>query len=269
MKLAVSNIAWSRDCDPLAAETLSALGVQAIEVAPTRSFDSPLAVSSEAATQERQRWGALGLPIVSMQALLYGRPELRVFGDDDGRRALCAYLERIFELAGALGCGPLVFGSPRNRARGDLSLPEAMRRAVPLFRTLADAAAERGCVLCIEPNARAYECDFINTLDQASELVDAVDRPAFALHADTGNMELEGDDARALERVIRFVRHVHASEPQLKPLRADNPVLRDVVDLLREHRYAGYITLEMREVASPPLGAMSESIALLARAIQA
>lgn len=269
MKLAASNIAWPAALDDDAAAVMREAGAIAVEIAPTRSFPGFPAkdVPREELAAERRRWQERALPVASMQSLLFGRTDLQLLGGAGQLSELRAHFARVLAIAQAMGCGPLVFGSPKNRIRGDLSLAEAMGRARTAFRTLAEMAAERGCTLCIEPNARAYHCDFVNTLDEAADVVAAVDHPGFGLHADTGNMALEGDDEHTLERVMPLVRHVHASAPMLAPLGDAEPLLRCVFQVLASNGYSGYVTLEQRTADGDPVAAVAASLAAIARAL--
>ena len=75
-----------------------------------------------------------GSPCRRCSAILFGKPELRIFGPEPVRQATLDHLGRVAELAAALGARALVFGSPRNRDRGVLTPDEAFTHAVDFFR---------------------------------------------------------------------------------------------------------------------------------------
>lgn len=110
MKLAVSNIAWPVERDADVAALLTAMQVQGIEVAPTKIWPDPLAVTDAALDAYRKSWNDRGIEIVAAQALLFGKPELTLFDDSNIRTKTSAYLRKIIRLCGRLGCGALVFG---------------------------------------------------------------------------------------------------------------------------------------------------------------
>jgi sugar phosphate isomerase/epimerase len=160
--------------------------------------------------------------------------------------ALAAYLERIIALAAALGCGPLVFGSPGNRRRGALDSAAALAAARPVLAQLGEAAAAAGTVLCLEPNARAYGCDFLTSLAEAAAAVRAVAHPGVALVADSGNMMLEGEAPAALRPCAGVMAHLHISAPQLGPVAPHAAFVAEVIAIARGAGYSGIVTLEMR-----------------------
>ena len=115
MRLAVSNIAWPADADAEAATMLVAHGAAGVEVAPARVCDRPWEAPADRVMAYRRFWEDRGLPIVALQALLFGRPDLVLFGDAAARRLLREQLVAIINLAAGLGAQRLVFGSPSRR----------------------------------------------------------------------------------------------------------------------------------------------------------
>src|SRR6185312_10786658 len=97
----------------------------------------------------------------SLQSLLFGRLDLQLFGDESSRTQLAEYMRRVIDFAHAVGARALVFGSPKNRTRGELPMPQAMSIATDFFASLADHARERGALICIEANPPGYGCDFV------------------------------------------------------------------------------------------------------------
>ena len=164
----------------------------------TKVWPEPLAASPEEAARYRGWWEARGIRIVALQALLYGKPGLTVFGTPAARRTTLHYLKGLIAQATRLGAEVLVFGSPGNRQRGSLPPDEARAIAVEFFRELGDNAQEHGVTFCIEPNPVEYGCDFVTTVREGIDLVDAVGRPGFGLHLDTAGMTLAGDTAASV-----------------------------------------------------------------------
>jgi len=131
VKLAVSNIAWAPEEDELAAAVLSEHGVRGIELAPTLIWPAPVEASERRARDYADGWRARGFEIVALQSLLYGRRDLQVFGAPEVREATLAFLGAICRLAGWLGAGTLVFGSPTNRHAAHLPAPARGAQADP------------------------------------------------------------------------------------------------------------------------------------------
>ncbi|MBN9518147.1 sugar phosphate isomerase/epimerase [bacterium] len=249
MKLAVSNIAWPVDGQEAVLPALRELGVAAVEVAPTKLFPDPSAAAPADVDAVRGWWADQGFSIVAAQALLFGKPELTLFESAETRERTLDYLARVLAVCGRLGAGACVFGSPKNRRRGDLSEAEARDTAVSFFRRLAAHAADAGTTVVLEANPPRYGADFVTRAADAIELVRAVNHPAFRLHLDTACMTLAGDPvAAAFEAGESLLDHFHVSEPDLAPPGPGTAVDHAVFAAeLSRRGYGGWVSLEMRE----------------------
>ncbi len=265
MRVAFSSIAWDPADDEAVARVLKEAGVEAVELAPTKLWPDLTAVPASEASTVRSAWEARGLPVVALQSLLYGRPDLRLFADSSQRADLGVHLERVFELAARLGASVLVFGSPRNRRRGQLSGEEATAIAAEFFATMAQRAHARGLALCLEPNPQRYGCDFVTSARAGLELVTAVGHPGFRLHLDAACMTLAGDQVGEAIRsaaAAGVLCHFHVSEPDLQPVggpRSDVDHEACAMEL-RASGYQGFVSVEMR----PPDAGEHKAIAAAA-----
>lgn len=249
MKLAISQIAWNAAEEPRIADSIAAHGFTGVEVVPGR-MPAPEASDSQVVAA-RAFWESRGIGIVAMQALLFGHPELTIFGPAETRRRTRDHLSSIIRLGGRLGAKALVFGSPKNRARGAMPLDQAQAIAVDFFGELGAIAAAAGTCLCLEPNPPQYGADFCTDSIEALQLVERVASPGFGLHLDSACALLAGEQlAPRIRASAHVLRHVHVSEPQLGPVgpggTADLPALGAA---LREIDYGGFVSIEMK--ASP------------------
>lgn len=219
MKLSLSNIAWPQSDEWAVAELMCSRGIRGVEIAPTMVFPDPVGVSDADLDDYRERWASRDIEVVALQALLFGHPEMQVFGDAKSQEATLDHLSAMARFGGRLGARALVFGSPKNRTRGELDPKLAFERGVDFFRRAAERCADHGTVLCIEPNPRAYDCDFITNAAEGLELVLTVGHAGLELHLDAAGMALAGDDPpAAIGRSGERLAHFHASEPWLGPL---------------------------------------------------
>lgn len=247
MNFAVSNIAWEPEHDVVVREIFEEQGVRGVELAPTKVFADPLAASEQEWQDYRSKWADHGIEVVALQALLFGRPDLVLFEDAERRAATLEHLRGMARVGAALGVHTLVFGSPKNRQVGSMEPGKAREIAVSFFRQVGDAASEHGVVVCIEPNPRAYGCDFITTSAEGLELVRAVDRRGFGLHLDAAALSLGGEDAdEAIRRCAGEIHHFHASEPQLSPLGEGGVDHDGTAAALRAIDYDRWVSVEMR-----------------------
>jgi sugar phosphate isomerase/epimerase len=256
MKLAISNIAWPASEESAAARLMGEFSVEGVEIAPTAVWPEPLRVPQEELTSYRKRWEARGIEIVALQALLFGRSDLTIFGDEAVRNLTLTHLDGMMGLAGTLGARVLVFGSPKNRLAAGLVPEDRDEIALGFFRAAGEAAARHGVELCIEANPPEYGCDFITRPEEALALVRRVDRAGFGLHLDAGGMTLTREPiAATLANAAGAIRHFHASEPFLAPLGCADGSADGSADHaswaaeLRRQGYNRWVSVEMRQAA--------------------
>jgi D-psicose/D-tagatose/L-ribulose 3-epimerase len=266
MKLAASNIAWGPSDDDAVSAVLRQHGFSGVEIAPSKRWEAPAEAPPREVAEYRAAWEHRGLQIVAMQALLYGRPDLQLFGSLSVRRGLRDYLAALVDLASGLGAGALVFGSPKNRRRGSLPFHEATAIAVEFFREVGAVAASRGCIICIEPNPPEYDCDFINTTAEAVTLCEQIGHHGVRVNGDAGAMAINGEDPLAtVTNAVKWFGHFHASEPSLVEVGGGNIQEECAIALSRQH-YGGWISIEMRiSPDSQPVEAVSRAARHIAR----
>lgn len=117
------------------------------------------------------------------------------------------------------------------------------------LRRAADAAAESGVVLCVEPiNQRDIPGYFLSTTGQAVEILDAVDRENVRLQLDLYHCQIsEGDLAMHIRALIDRIEHVQIAgnpdrhEPDFGEV--NYPFLFEILD---ETGYDGWIGCEYR-----------------------
>jgi len=247
MNIAVSNIAWDLSEEHQAAELLQRKKIKGVEIAPTKIWPSPLEAGEESIAAYRKWWTERGIAIVAFQALLFGRPDLTLFESPAVREETFAYLSGIIRLASALGAKVLVFGSPKNRLVGEQDRERVWETAVDFFRRLGEQAEAENTVFCIEPNAAAYGCDFIQTAREGLELVRRVNHPGFGLHLDAGVLTLNEEPyEKILEESIDCLVHFHISEPHLALIGEGKTDHHRIATSLKTLNYPGWVSIEMR-----------------------
>jgi D-psicose/D-tagatose/L-ribulose 3-epimerase len=245
-RLAASNIAWEPSDDDAVARILLGAGFKGVEIAPTKRWESPIEATTRDIAAYKAEWSKRGLEIVALQSLLYGRPDLQLFGNQVGRRALREYMMALIDMAAGLGAKALVFGSPKNRQRKSMPMSEAAEIAGELFRELGALAVSRGCVICIEPNPPSYDCDFINTTAEAVTLVQAIASRGVKVQGDLGAiLSMHEDPATAIASAGSFIGHFHVSEPMLAEIVSDDANAA-AARALKKFNYGGWVSIEMR-----------------------
>ena len=120
--------------------------------------------------------------------------------------------------------------------------------------------ADSGVKLCLEPLAPA-EADFINTCQEAVDILDRVGHPNLILHLDVKAMS--ADDAPIPELIRRHVGrtgHFHANDPNLRgPGFGDTdfvPIFRALADI----DYRGWVSVEVFDYTPDPETIARESL---------
>ena len=247
MKLAVSSLAWEPADDIAVRALLVEWAVRAIELAPLKYWPSALDASASALAEYRAAWADAGISIVALQGILFGKPDLQLFGSEVQRRALEEHLAGIAQVAEGLGASVVVLGAPGNRLRGSLTEDEAIESAIPVLRRLAAQYDSRGCALCIEAAPPAYGGDFARNLAEVSRLVEAVGHRGFGLHLDSGAIAIADEPQAEVVRAARQARHFHVSEMDLAAVGTTDSVPHGQLGAtLRALGYEGWLSIEMR-----------------------
>ena len=249
MKLAISNIAWDKNEDEAVYGLMRKYGFGGLEAAPGRIFENPFEAPSSDIAVFLTWLSAFGIKPVAMQALLFGRPDLKIFGPKEIRIQTLEYLKNVILFAQRIGIPALVFGSPKNRDGGGAEKIFIEETALVFFRELSVFAARHGSRICIEPNPAVYGTDFINTTAEAAAFVKKVNNSGFALHIDTGAIIMNGETASLSAGSVSMAAHVHVSEPNLDPVPQDGSIAihKEISRVLRKNNFGGWISIEMKK----------------------
>lgn len=243
-KLSISNIAWALENDGAVYGLMRKFGYTGLEIAPTRIFpENPYGKITDARKWSETLNNEYGFCIPSMQSIWYGRGE-KIFGTDEERHVLSMYTKQAIDFAAAIGCRNLVFGCPRNRILPDGCDSEV---AVLFFRELGDYAYEHGTVIGMEANPPIYNTNYINDTASALKLIERVNSEGFRLNLDIGTMIQNNESTEVIEGRVRFINHVHVSEPGLKPI-AEHSLHDRIKTVLNKEDYDGYVSIEMGTV---------------------
>lgn len=244
MKLAISNIAWDQKNDKEIYCYMRQLGIEGLEIAPTRVFpDNPYERLEEAKIWKRDLALNYGFEIPSMQSIWYGRQE-KLFGNNEERQILIDYTKKAIDFAEAIGCKNLVFGCPKNR---NVSDGQNSLQAVPFFKEIGDYAYLHHTVIGMEANPTIYNTNYINDTVAAIDLIKQINSKGFLLNLDLGTMIQNKEEIKELEGNVSLINHVHISEPGLKPIE-ERILHKELYNLLSSETYNGFISIEMGKV---------------------
>ncbi len=267
-KSAVSNIALPAYDHREELRRLPGLGIEGLEVAPSRVWrDTWHGLKPADVGRYRRQVEAAGLRIIGLHSLFWDQPKLGLFrGPDVGARTL-DFLTHLSALCRDLGGRTLIYGSGPARRRGALSLESANAETIDFFGQLCLRIEGHATCYCFEPLA-PEEADFINSAFDALNVVEAVNHPALRMQLDAkalvANGEATIDPFRA---AAPYLAHFHANEPGLGVLSANGAVDHaEFGRFLREIGYGGFVSIEQRMVnEKDPLSDVARSAAVLSR----
>jgi D-psicose/D-tagatose/L-ribulose 3-epimerase len=268
MRLSISNIAWGVEHDEQVAGMLAQENVRFVDLAPGKYFpDIPNATAADCQAV-KDWWARRGIGIAGMQSLLFGTEGLNVFGSAESQQRLLDHLRAICRIGDGLDARRLVFGSPKNRDRSGLSDQEAMDQACAFFLRLADLADAHGVTICLEPNPKAYGCNFMTSSPETAAVVGAVNHPRIRMQLDTGSLAMNQEEPELICSTYQhLIGHIHASEPQLKPVGEGTSNHRATAEAIARHVPEAVICIEMLTAGEPdPLATIARSVGFTKRA---
>jgi D-psicose/D-tagatose/L-ribulose 3-epimerase len=141
-------------------------------------------------------------------------PDRDLRGTTRQQQTSLKYLMAVIDQMVPLDCpsliGPVYSAVGRADAVPPPEYKKQWRTVVKHLKTLCAYAGDKGKKVCLEPLNR-FETDFINTCDQALNMVADVGSPHLLLHLDTFHMNIEEkNQAAAIRKAGKLLGHFHA-----------------------------------------------------------
>lgn len=187
-----------------------------------------------------------GLVCGSICAAMGGGRDFR--GTTEAQKGAMDYLKGIVDISPVLGYPTLIGPLYSEVGRAGLTPPEEYKRqwemVVGHLRTLAAHAGSLGVKLAIEPLNR-FETDFINTCDQALQMVRDVNEAALLVHLDTFHMNIEEkSSAKAIIKAGDKLGHFHASGSDRGTPGNGQINWKNIIEALQQIDYKGDVVIE-------------------------
>ncbi len=206
-------------------------------------------VSPKISEARFQEWLAaknkLRVPVCALNIFLPG--ELKVVGPHVDEQAILAYAEIVFQRCQQAGISRVVWGSGGSRF-----IPETLNRDsatvqfISIAQKVSEQATKYGIELALE-NLNRKETNFINTLQEAWKVAQAVNRPNFRLCADIYHMLMEGEPAQVIQQAGNYIVHVDIAENTTRtPPGTNTQDFTNYVKALHNIGYSGPIVMECR-----------------------
>jgi D-psicose/D-tagatose/L-ribulose 3-epimerase len=241
----MAESSWSEQC-----RIVSDAGYRGIEIAAFTLVEEGVQEINQTGRKEMVSvMKDSGLECVGLHWLLAPPPKGLHFTTPDAeiRRKTVAYLDTLIDFCGDLGGSYMIFGSPKQRDTRGISVEQAKKYFAEGLASVADHAQNRDIEILIEPLGKRTT-NVINTLAEASQMMERINHPAIKMIFDFNNTvdETEPFDV-LLQKYYKNIHHVHVQEMGGKHLGTGNAV-NDYVkafQVLKDMRYNRWISLEV------------------------
>ena len=244
MKIAISNIAWSKDEDSKMYEYLKKNDITSLEIAPTRIIEeNPYNHLDEAQKMAQELKNNYQLDIVSMQSIWFGKKE-NIFVSEENYQILVDYTKKAILFAHAIGCPNLVFGNPKNRNMDNYEKDYPI--ALNFFKEIGQFALNNNVVIALEPNPTIYNTNFLNTTKEALDFVKKIALPSVKINYDLGTVIANNEELTIIEQNLEYINHIHISEPNLEIIQ-NRHLHQELANILKTKNYNKAISIEMNK----------------------
>jgi len=221
------------------------LGYRGLELAPFTFGEEAWRMPAGKRAEIRRACSAAGIEVSGLHWLLVAPAGLSITtADRTVWQKSVDVLRASVDLCAELGGSYLVHGSPAQRR---VTAKDDAARAEEAWLLAGEQAALARVAYCIEPLARP-ECNFVNTLGEAAELVRRLGNPALRTMVDTlaaGLMEPE-PVADAIRRWMPtgLMAHIQFNDRNRRGPGQGEDRFAPIVRALRETGYGGWIAME-------------------------
>jgi D-psicose/D-tagatose/L-ribulose 3-epimerase len=175
-------------------------------------------------------------------------PDRDFRGTPEAQENAMDYMMKVIDQMVVLDCpsmiGPVYSSVGRADAVPSAEYKKQWKTVVKNLRTICAYAEDKGKQICMEPLNR-FETDFINTCDQALEMIEDVGSPVLKLHLDTFHMNIEekhqGD---AIRKAGKLLGHFHACGSDRGTPGNDHIDWKSIAKALKDVRYTGDVVIE-------------------------
>ncbi|MCX6322367.1 MAG: sugar phosphate isomerase/epimerase [Bacteroidia bacterium] len=207
------------------------------------------------------------LPVEACNSFLPGN--LKCVGPTPFHEDILRFGESAFRRAQMAGVKTIVFGSGGARAIPEgFSRDEAKQQFISICKQLAPFAQKYNVVISLEP-LNTQECNFINSLVEGGEIVQAVNHENFRLLADIYHMLKENESPSNITKYGHLLYHTHIAEKTGRTAPGvNNDDFTPYFKALKEVKYEGRMAIEcswknLEEQAANALKTMRSQLATI------
>jgi sugar phosphate isomerase/epimerase len=205
------------------------------------------------------------LPVEACNSFLPAN--LKCVGPSPAHEEILKFGETAFRRARMAGVKTIVFGSGGSRAIPEgFSREEAKQQFISLCKLLAPYAQKYDVVISLEP-LNTQECNFINSVAEGGDIVQAVNHGNFRLLADIYHMLKDNESPSNILKYGHLLYHTHIAEKTGRTAPGVNGEdFTPYFKALKEIKYEGRMAIEcswknLGEQAAPALSVIRNQLA--------
>ncbi|MCX6255118.1 MAG: sugar phosphate isomerase/epimerase [Bacteroidia bacterium] len=183
------------------------------------------------------------LPVEACNSFLPGN--LKCVGPSSAHEEILKFGETAFRRAEMAGVKTIVFGSGGARSIPEgFSRDEAKQQFISICKQLTPFAQKYNIVISLEP-LNTQECNFINSVAEGGEIVQAVNHENFRLLADIYHMLKENESPLNITRYGHLLYHTHIAEKTGRTAPGvNNEDFTPYFKALKDVKYEGRMAIE-------------------------
>lgn len=237
-KLCVSNICVNKTSQLQFASILKLFGISNVQIAPTKIIDSWKDLNE----LDLSLYTNMNLKVYAFQSITYTLNHLNIF-DTETADELYTHLTKIIDCAEENDIKVLVFGCPQNRRIQDFGADNDST-FVNFFQRIGKYLVGKKVVICLENNSKNYNCNYINTIEECSNLVRAINSDNIKMMVDLGNAVMENDKWDDLENDMPIIYNIDVSNPYMTNFVDTHESHKKFNNILKDCKYSNIFNLE-------------------------
>ena len=239
---------------------LERYGYHGVEIAPFTLFADPGRFTSAQVAEIRRTLEDHNLEFTGLHWLFLKPEGLHITTPDERvRRRSWEHLKRLVDLAGQLGGGVLVLGSPKQRNSQGISREQAAANLEEGLGSLAEFTVQRNCTILLE-SLSPDQTDVINSMAEAEQSIARIGHPGIQGIFDFHNCSNETDSwEQLIEDHFPIIRHVHLNEVNGSYPGTGSSDFVPAFRKLAQKGYGGWLSLEIFHLPEDPAKVLRET----------
>jgi sugar phosphate isomerase/epimerase len=206
---------------------------------------SPTKVTDTQFEENLKAFRKLKLSIIALNIFMPG--DMKLVGPEVKEEVILPYVKTVFERCKRAGITMVIWGSGgARRVPEGFDHQKAKQQFIDIAGKVAALAKQYQIELALE-NLNSTETNFINTVEEAFDVVIKVDHPNFWLCVDVYHMLMEGEQPAVIEKTKKKLIHCDIAEKTKRaPPGVNGDDFREYLKALKKVGYSRKIVLECR-----------------------